>query len=179
MKRIILSAAILFSVMTLKAQTPWGIGGMNSIQPGFRPFNQLIDTQQLQKKWFLTKYVGLSAGMIGFNGTQGGFLSAPIGVQLNRQLTNNVIAFANVSTAPSYFPHINGFYQPLQNKNNAFMAPNRFGNYSTAQMGLMYINNDRTFSISGSFGVGRTDYFGGQPYYYNPARPGTNRNPKF
>lgn len=176
MTRIILIATILVSAVTVKAQSPLAFGAMNGIQPGFRQFNQKIDTSQLQKKWFLTKYAGISAGLTSFNGGNSSFLSVPIGVQINRQLTNNVLAFAGVSVAPSYFPYINAPYQPGMFKNNGFMTPNSFGTYSTAQMGLMYINNDRTFSISGSFGVGRSDFYGGgRSPFYNPATP-TIRN---
>lgn len=172
MTRIILIATILLSAVTADAQSPSGFGPMNGLQPGFNRFNQRIDTSHLQKKWFLTQYVGLTAGLTSFNGGNSSFLSVPLGVQLNRQLTNNVLAFAGVSVAPSYFPYFNAPYQPGMFKNNGFMTPNSFGTYSTAQMGLMYISNDRSFSISGSIGVGRSDYYGGaRSPFYNPATP--------
>lgn len=175
MTRIILIATILVSAVTVKAQSPLAFGAMNSLQPGFSQFNQRIDTSHLQKKWFLTKYAGISAGFTTFNGGNSSFLSAPLGLQINRQLTNNVLAFAGVTVAPSYFPYINAPYQPGMFKNNGFMTPNSFGTYSTAQMGLMYISNDRSFSISGSIGVGRSDFYGGRSPFYNPATP-TIRN---
>ena len=180
MIRIILLTSILISAVMVKAQSPLSFGAMNGIQPGFGNFNQRIDTSHIQKKWFLTKYAGLSAGFIGFNGTQSSFFSAPMGIQLNRSLSNNVLAFAGVTVAPSYFPGLAGFNMPYQqglNKNSYFMAPNRFGTYTTAQMGLMYINNERTFSISGSIGVGRNNYYGRFPTY-TPGHPPAIRNSK-
>jgi hypothetical protein len=86
-------------------------------------------------------------------------------LQLNRQLTNNVYAFAGVSVAPSFLHYNGAFYQPGINKSNSFMNANNFGTYSVAHMGLMYINNERTFSISGSIGVGRSSYNSYSPFY--------------
>ena len=180
MKRIIFITSILLSAAVIQAQSPWGYGVMNGMQPGLRNFNQRIDTSHIQKKWFLTKYAGISAGLLAFNGGSSSFLSAPMGIQLNRSLSNNVLAFAGVSVTPSYFPGIAGFNMPFQsdfNKNNGFMTPHRFGTYSTAQMGLMYINNERTFSISGSIGVGRSDYYG-RFHTYTPGHPPAIRNSK-
>lgn len=157
-----LIATILISAVTVKAQSPLPYSFMNSAQPGFR---QLIDTNHLQKKWYLTKYAGISAGIVGFNGSYCNFLSAPLGVQINRQLTNNLTAFAGVSVAPSYFPLTSAPYHPAINKNNNFMSQNRFGTYSTAQLGVMYINNERTFSISGSIGVSRDNYYNRVPIH--------------
>lgn len=166
MKRTILFAAILLSAVAVKAQSPLGFGAMNGMQPAFfRHFDQRADTNHLQKKWFLTKYAGISAGFVGFNGGGSSFLSVPVGLQINRQLTNNVYAFAGVSVAPSFFPNSNSFYQPGMIKNYGLMNTNNFGTYSAAHVGLMYINNDKTFSISGSFGVGRNNYNGYSPFY--------------
>ncbi|WP_127129443.1 hypothetical protein [Pseudoflavitalea rhizosphaerae] len=180
MKRIFFITSILLSAAVVQAQMPLGFGAMNGMQPGFRNFNQRIDTSHIQKKWFLTKYAGISAGLLSFNGGNSSFLSAPMGIQLNRSLSNNVLAFAGVTVAPTYFPGIAGYNMPFHtgfDKSNPFMNPNRFGTYSTAQMGLMYINNERTFSISGSIGVGRTDYYGRFPTY-TPGHPSSTRNGK-
>ncbi len=165
MIRILPIAMILMSVVTVKAQSPLSYGSMNGMQPGFRSFDQRIDTSHIQKKWFITKYAGISAGFMGFNGTNSSFLSAPLGVQINRQLTNNVSAFAGVSSGAFIFPLINAPYHTGINKNNHFMNPNRFGTYTTAQMGVMYINNERTFSISGSIGVSRDDFYNRLPMH--------------
>ncbi|THU39520.1 hypothetical protein FAM09_13530 [Niastella caeni] len=148
----------------MKAQTPL-FGTMNGIQPAFRHFHQVADSNNLRKKWFITKYAGISSGFIAFNGGSGTFLSAPVGVLINRQLNNNLYAFAGISAAPAFFHFNSAFYQPGINKNNSFMNANNFDVNPAAYMGLMYINNERTFSISGSIGVSRSSYYGYSPFY--------------
>jgi hypothetical protein len=165
MKRIILFAAILISAVIVKAQSPVYFGTGTP----FKHFNHdLADTNNLHKKWFFSKYAGISTGFVAFNGGSGMFLSAPVGVQVYRPLNNNVYAFAGVSVAPVFFGYNSTFYQPGINKNNSFMTPNNFGISPAAQMGLMYINDDRTFSISGSIGVSRT-YYTSDSRFYSPA----------
>ncbi len=175
MIRTILFAIILLTSVSVKAQTPLSFGNMNTGLPAFRHFNQAADTTSLQKKWFLTKQIGLSSGFFAFNGGSGTFLSAPVGLQLNRQLTNNVYAFAGVAVAPAYLHFNNAAFQPGAIKNTGFMNANSFSTYTTAQMGLMYINDQRTFSISGSFGVSRRNYNGYSPFY-TPAPAPTIKN---
>jgi hypothetical protein len=180
MIRTIIFAAILISAVAVKAQSPLSFGSMNGIQPAFRHFNQLADTNIHQKKWFLTKYAGISTGFIAFKGGSGTFLSAPVGLQINRQLTNNVYAFAGVSAAPTFFNFNGGsFYQPGINKSNRFMNPNanNFDINPAVYMGLMYTNAERTWSISGSIGVSRNSYNNYSPYY-SPANTPTIRNYK-
>src|SRR5262245_31208979 len=139
MIRTILFAAFLICTVAAKAQMPLSFGYMNGMQPGFRHFGQADDSTRQQKKWFLTKFASISTGFIGFNGGSGTFLSAPMGIQLNRQLTNNVYAFAVVTVAPSLFNFNGAFYQPVNNQGKGgFMNRNNFGAYSSAQMGLMY-----------------------------------------
>jgi len=160
MKRTILFAAILIAAVTVKAQSPLTFGVVD--QPAFRHFRQLPDSNAVHKKWFVSKYAGISAGFMAFKGGGGTFLSAPVGLRLYRELNNNVYAFAGVSVAPSIFPSSSVFYQPV-NKGNGFMNSSNLGVYSSAQMGLMYINSERTFSISGSIGV--SSYYGRSPFY--------------
>ena len=165
MKRTILFAAIILSAVAVKAQSPLSFGAMNGMQPAFRHFHQVGDSNTLRKKWFITKYAGISTGFVAFNGGSGTFLSAPVGLQLNRQLTNNLYAFAGVSVAPTFF-HFNGaFYQPGVNKNSSFMNANNFGINPSAYMGVMYVNDERTFSISGSISVSRSNYYNHSPFY--------------
>jgi hypothetical protein len=170
MKRIILFAAILISAVVVKAQVPLSFGTIDYTQPTFRHFSQVGDSNNLHKKWFFSKYGGISTGFVAFNGGSGTFLSAPVGLRLYRQLNNNVYAFAGVSVAPTFF-HSNSaaFYQPGTNKNNSFMSGTNFSTYSSAQMGLMYINDEKTFSISGSISVGRSTYSGFSSPSYAPA----------
>ncbi len=150
--------------------------------PGMRPSLAsqqylLSDSNSLKKKWSFNKYGSLSTGFSLFNGGSATFVSAPVGLQLNRRLNNNLFAFAGVMIAPTYM----SFNRPLQgfdpyktgSLNNKI---NNFGVYSRAEAGLMYINDERTFSISGSIGIDRSSY----PGLYYPAAPLLNqRAPTF
>lgn len=155
MKRFIVFAAFILFAVAAGAQSPLSFGA-------YRPFRQAADTSYLHKKWFLSKYMGLSTGF--FTGG-GSFLMAPVGVQINRELNKNMFAFAGVSAAPTYF-HINNlFYQPVPTKNGQFMNVNSFNVQSSVYMGLMYVNDERTFSISGSIGVSRRNFNPYVPFY--------------
>lgn len=113
-----------------------------------------------QKKWFVSKYGGISTGISFFKGGNATFVSAPVGLQLNRRLTNNLFAFAGVSAAPSYVNFNSSFMNADFNKmnvNNSFRT-SALGIYSRAELGLQYINDERTFSISGSIGVERSNF---------------------
>ncbi|MCO5239806.1 MAG: hypothetical protein M9904_07095 [Chitinophagaceae bacterium] len=135
------------------------------------------------KKWFVSRYSGLSSGFVFFNGGSANYISAPIGLQLNRRLNNNWYAFAGVSAAPAYI-HFNGSFPSSaatkQGINNGLFKSN-YGVYSGATLGLMYMNEEKTFSISGSIGVQRSSspLFFVQPvtYSHTPASflPATSR----
>jgi hypothetical protein len=160
MIRIILFAAILMSATAIKAQTT---------SPDIKYPQPASDTHNIQKKWFFTKYAGVSAGFVAFKGGSGNFLSVPLALQVNRQLTNNLYAFGGVSMVPYLFHYNSTSYQP--NKNSSFMQTNNVSTYSDAKIGMMYINNERTFSISGSIGVSRGSYNSYSPFYspvYSP-----------
>lgn len=165
MKRAIIFIAILMSAMATKAQFPLFSGAQNNTQPVFGNPNQLTDTSYFRKKWFVTKYTGISAGFIAFNGGSSNFLSAPLALQINRQFTNNLYAFGDVSATPYLLQFNSALYQPGIDKNYSLMRTNNFGIYPTAKIGVMYINNERTFSISGSVSVSRTGYNSYSPVY--------------
>ena len=87
-------------------------------------------------------------------------------LQLNRRLSNNLYAFAGITAAPTYFNFNRAFLTTDLNKintRNTFYQPGNFSMYSAATMGLMYINDARTFSVSGSISVERSNY----PLFYN------------
>jgi len=116
--------------------------------------------QQVQrKKWFLTSYSNIGIGLSFFNGRTATIVSAPVGLQLNHELNNNLYAFAGVSLAPTYVNFNHSFLSPgiKANPGNGFKS-DYFGLYSSVNMGLTYINDARTFSISGSVGVARGSY---------------------
>jgi hypothetical protein len=127
------------------------------------------------KKWFLNSYNSISTGMTFFNSGSAYFISAPIGLQLNRKLTNNLYAFAGVSAAPAYMNFNHSFLSADINKTNpsaGFYRTNNFGIYSRAEMGLMYINDAKTFSISGSVGIERSS----NPIFLNQPVSNTKLN---
>lgn len=178
MLRTIFFAAILMSGMAVNAQIDSSFGAMNGTGYAFRHPQQVNDTNNIYKKWFVTKYAGVSTGFVAFKGGGGSFLSVPLALQVNRQLTNNLYAFGGVSMTPYIFRSNGMPYQPAINKNNNFMRTNNFSAYSDAKIGVMYINNERTFSISGSIGVSRDSYNGYSPFYmpaYSPVRGNMQR----
>ncbi len=161
--RILILQCILFSItfFSLKAQTlsSRGVDGYTQQTP-LPYYYHSGDSSDLKRKWSLVKYRSISASYALFNGGSATVLSAPIGLQLNRRISNNLYAFAGVSAAPAYI----NFNQPGFNKfnpGNNLSSANNFGLYTRAEMGLMYVNDQRTFSISGSIGIERNSY----PFY--------------
>ena len=157
-----LIATVLF--IALKAQTVLPGSLQNGTHENIFDHKNIYDSSA-QKKWFLTKYTGITAGYSFFKGGNAAVIAAPVGLQLNRRLNNNFYAFGGVSIAPAYVNFNHAF---LYNDFNKSGAVNNFyksniGMYSRAEIGLMYINNERTFSISGSIGVERNNF----PMYFN------------
>jgi len=133
------------------------------------------DSTQMNQKWYFSKYAGISAGFGFFNAGSSTYISAPVGLQLNHPLNNNLIAFAGISAAPTFFSFSHSFTDPTLNKYYpGSYLPNTysFGMNSRVEMGLMYINDAKTFSISGSIGVERSSY----PIF--PVEPTNTRNRK-
>ena len=127
-----------------------------------------------QKKWFLTRYSALSTTYSFFKGGQAMIVAAPVALQLNRRLTNNLYAFANATIAPGYVSFHRSFIATDFNKairNNGLFKSSSLDIYSSASLGLQYVNDEKTFSISGSIGVKRSSY-PLLPYYRtNEQRP--------
>lgn len=167
MKRILFITALLAAAVAANAQTPVPFGGLSTSPLSFGRYNHTIDTNGLRSKWSLVKYASISTGFVAFRGGSGSFLSAPLGLQLNRQLTDHLTAFGGISITPSYFYSNNAFYQPGF-KNGGFgenyMNRGSFGTYPAAQVGVMYTNDQHTFSISGSVSVSRSTYGGFAPF---------------
>lgn len=139
--------------------------GQQGSRWNYRPSN---DSSSLSKKWSLVKYASLSTSLTFYNGGSATILSVPIGLQLNRRLNNNLYAFAGISAAPAYINFNRPFNAGSQkiNANNYFTNGNNFDIYSWAELGLMYVNDQKTFSISGSIGVERNNY----PTFYPTGR---------
>jgi len=129
-----------------------------------------VNDSAFKKKWFVSKYSGISTGFSFFKGGNATFVSAPVGLQLNRRLNNNLFAFAGVSAAPSYVNFNSSFMNADFNKmnaNNSFKS-SALGIYSRAELGLQYINDEKTFSISGSIGVEKSSF--PMPFYIPAGR---------
>jgi hypothetical protein len=151
-----------------KAQLP--LSGMSYTQrDAFPAYNSFSDSNKVNKKWSLHKYGGISASYVFFNSGSASVFSAPVGLQLNRRLNNNLYAFAGISAAPAYINFNRSFLNPDVSKYNPVTSrynSNGFSMYSRFEAGLMYINEEKTFSISGSIGIERSSY---------PNYPGYNK----
>ncbi len=160
MRITVLLTLIVFTT-ALKAQTLFpGNILPNSYGPGF-VYNAHHADSGNQKKWFLSRYSALSASYSFFKGGHASVVAAPVGLQLNRRLTNNLYAFANATVAPAYITYSRNFMTsdfaktPLSTR--PFQSSN-LGMYSSASLGLQYINDEKTFSVSGSISVERSRY---------------------
>ena len=155
--RLFFLLVCLFFFPTVKSQT------IVSPATGFASQSRALlndsHSHSSSSKWFFSSYRGLSTSVSFFKGSNASVFSAPVGLQLNRRLNNNLYAFANVTVAPSYIS-INPSYLPGLNKNftNSLFNKNSFGLYPAASLGLMYINDAKTFSISGSISAERSMY---------------------
>jgi hypothetical protein len=124
------------------------VGSLNYWQwQPFSHYSPSYDSSHVNQKWYFTTYGAISAGFSSFNGG-GTFVSTPVGVQLNRQLNNNLIAFAGISVAPTFFNFSRPFTDPAFYKNYpGGSLPNSygFGMNSRVEMGLMYIMMQKLF----------------------------------
>ncbi|MEP6949583.1 MAG: hypothetical protein ABI863_09935 [Ginsengibacter sp.] len=173
--RIILLMAIVFSFVATKAQTILPFSPADYSQSaGFA--NNIHSHDSLSAhKWFFSTYRGISTGISFFNGGNATIFAAPMSVQLNRRLNDNFYAFANVSVTPTYTSFNRSFTTAGNNKNYGYSNSrlNGFGINPSVSLGLMYINEQKTFSISGSISAERSSY-PLLPYY--PAINSRQRN---
>ncbi|MEO6730709.1 MAG: hypothetical protein ABIN01_05795 [Ferruginibacter sp.] len=159
--RYIFVLVVLIGSLKLNAQTylPGNIGAYSQRQ--FLPNQMLLNDSMPQKKWSVNRYSGISTSFIFSSTGNATVLSVPLGIQLNRRLSNNLYAFGGLSVAPAYINFNRSFRSANINKarqNNGFMKSNQLNLFSRAEMGLMYINDAKTFSISGSIGIERSNY---------------------
>ncbi len=159
--RTFLLVGFLFMITAINAQT--FLSGSffdNSFRGGFRSNSSLSDSA-FNKKWSVSRYSSISASFVGWKGGYATVVAAPIGLQLNRNLNNNVTAFAGISVAPAYVNFRQRFINTdidKLNQNNSFFKANNLSLYSRAEIGLSYTNDERTFQISGSIGVERNNF---------------------
>ena len=114
------------------------------------------------KKWTVNKFIGINNSFTFFRGGNASIISVPIGLQLTRQLSNNWYAFAGIAATPGYVNFNTSFLSPSSSKflqsNNGLLS-NSFNVNPSATLGLMYMNEQKTFSISGSINIERNNYF--------------------
>ena len=159
--RIILIAFISVFTLAAKAQSVLPGGFADQLQQQSLSHNIHPKDSTANKKWFLTKTAGMSTSFLFYNGGHATIVSAPFGVQLNRRLNNNWYAFAGVNAAPAYISlsssYLSAGNAKFQQNSNSFSS-NKFGLFTRAELGLMYVNDQKTFSISGSIGMERSAY---------------------
>jgi hypothetical protein len=164
--RIIFFFVIMVFAIALQAQTTLPGSFQNNVYNNYLATHKNMYDSNSPKKWFVTSYTGITAGYSFFRGSNASFVAAPISFQLNHRLTNNLYAFAGITAAPTYINFNRAFTTTDLNKinsRNAIYQPGDFSMYSAATMGLMYINDARTFFVSGSVSVERSNY----PLLYN------------
>jgi hypothetical protein len=162
--RFFIVCVMMIAATALKAQVYQPFGTINYAQHPVFGFNHSKDSIS---KWSLGTYAGVSTGFMVYKDGHASYFSAPLSLQLNRALNNNLYAFASVTAAPAYINFSNAFLNTNAskfNQPNGFYKTNSFGAYTSANIGLMYVNDAKTFSISGSFGIERSSY---PVYQYN------------
>jgi len=151
------------------AQTSLPYNSMShSSMGGYTQYPPLNDSVHPNKKWSLNKYAAISMSYGFYKGGNSSGISIPFGLQLNRRLNNNLYAFAGVSAAPVFYnvnsailnSNFSSYHPGGPYVNNKGLSMN-----ARVEAGLMYVNPDRTFSISGSIGVEKSSY-PAYPYYY-------------
>ncbi|HEV2354636.1 MAG TPA: hypothetical protein VGR89_10350 [Puia sp.] len=165
--RTVLTILALSVFLSTQAQThllPVSGWGYAPWQP-FVPYSAMTAPNP-NHTFQLRPFSSVSAGYW-FLGGGVSYLSAPIGLVLYRPVNNNFTAFGTATLAPTVF-HVSSFYNvPLANPANNFT---NFGVTAGVSGGLIYTNDARTFSISGSVSVERGSY----PVYV----PGRSNNSK-
>lgn len=156
MRKLFIALLLLVSAVT-EAQSV-----LPAASNKFQTANQAVTQKNSvkPKNWFITKCAGINSGFSFFKGGNAFITSLPVGVQLNRRITDNVYAFAGVQVAPSYISFNQSFLNSGINKYTGMAAfnPNQLMIPAKAELGLMYMNDQKTFSISGSFSVQKSNY---------------------
>lgn len=157
--RILLSILILMTFLSAKAQTY--LPG-HSLALGYTPWQPFMPSiafsgSDSTRKWAVRPYASLQAGYAFFHGGVS-FLSIPAGLALFHPLNNNLTAFTGVSIVPVAFSMNRLFAEPAANTPGNFSRPYGLGMNAGVQAGLIYTNDAKTFSISGSVELTRGSY---------------------
>jgi hypothetical protein len=123
-------------------------------------YGPLPSIDNSNRRFQLQPYASVSAGVIFFNAPTS-YLSAPMGLMLAKPLSNNWAAFSSLSLAPTVFS-INRLYTDPASRSpypaNPFSGTYGLGLNAAVQAGLIYTNDAKTFSISGSVILERGTY---------------------
>jgi hypothetical protein len=116
------------------------------------PYQDYQKSLQLNQSLSASHYAAVSAGYVFYPEANAFYISAPIGWQLNKQLNKNLYAFGGVYVAPTLTSFNTAFMNSPYNKSfPGSMYPNNYFSINPGiYMGLMYVNDAGTFSISGS-----------------------------
>ena len=135
------------------------------MMPSFQDYEK---SKQLNQKLVASHFAMVSTGYVFYPGANAFYVSAPIGWQLTRQLNKNLYAFGGVYAAPTWTSFNTAFMNSPYNKSypGAMYPNNYFSINPGVYMGLMYVNEAGTFSISGSIHA----QGGGYPVYPAPSR---------
>lgn len=156
-KRLIIIALASIGFFASKAQSVLPYGAISPLP--LSAYSSFNDSSRSAQKWHLNTYSGLSAGYFFYNGGGASVLSVPVGLQLTRQLTNNVYAFAGANVTPALINFNSAFTNSgIGQSYPGMYSPYKFGMNAGVELGLMYINDAKTFSISGSIGVERGSF---------------------
>jgi hypothetical protein len=136
---------------------------------GFSPWQPTMflpsfNNADTKNKWQLKPFAGVSAGYIFLNGGIS-YISAPAGLALFRPLNTNWTAYGAATVTPAFF-NINRLSTlPVTDPNYRgypFSRGYGLGLTPGIQGGLIYTNDAKTFSISGSVRFEQNNY----PVYY-------------
>jgi hypothetical protein len=162
--RILLTLFACFTFIASDAQThvaPAAGWGYTPLQP-YIPYS-LMTADNPNHSWQLRPFASASVGYI-FLGGGISYVSAPVGLILSRPLNNNFTAFGAATVAPTAF-HFSSLYNtPYGNPGYPANNLTGLGVNAGVQGGIIYTNDARTFSISGSISVERGSY----PVYTAP-----------
>jgi hypothetical protein len=151
--RTFLTILISMAALFVKAQSPLPVGPLYPIRDSGASVSHRLQFRP---------YASISTGYI-FHNRGISYLSAPVGLALVYPLSRNISAFAGASASPVIFSINQLNRYPADN----FSRPYNFGWNARVEGGLMYTNDAKTFSISGSVGVERGSYPGYPAYRTN------------
>ena len=167
--RILMSILILTASLSTKAQSYFPGHGLALGYAPWQPYipGVVLGNVDPTHKWQLRPYASAEIGYTFFRGGGVSYTSIPAGIVLVHPLTNNLSAFAGAAIAPVAFS-MSQLYTSYPGSNSS--RPYGLGGNAAIQAGLMWTNDAKTFSISGSVQMDRGSY----PVYPSNNRPGSN-----